>query len=85
MGSGQALIFDEPWYMPDLHGPPPVQPPVLDRLRGVIRADLLRDFQVGDRPRHLEDPVVRPGGEVEAVHRPLEHPDHRPRRPAEAT
>src|SRR2546430_2350707 len=45
--------------------PAPVQTPVLDRLAHVLRLELGRAAQVRDRPRDLENPVVRPRRERE--------------------
>src|SRR3989442_6492262 len=39
----------------------PVQRPVLDRLRNVLGLDRGRAFQVGNRPRYFQYPVMRPG------------------------
>src|SRR6266516_2934401 len=43
----------------------PVQAPILNRLAHVLRLQLRRPVQVGDRARDLEDPVVRPRREGE--------------------
>src|SRR5256885_17035333 len=45
--------------------PAPVQTPVLDRLAHVLRLELGRAAQVRDRPRDLENPVIRPRRERE--------------------
>ena len=43
----------------------PVQAPILDRFAHVLRLELGRLVEIGDRARDLEDPVVRPRRERE--------------------
>src|SRR6185436_14350335 len=42
---------------------PPIQRAVLHRFRDMPRLDALAPREVGDRARHLEDAVVRAGGQ----------------------
>jgi hypothetical protein len=50
----------------------PVQRPVLDGLEHVVRPDFRRTGEIGQGSRDLEDAVVRPGGEIELLHRMLQ-------------
>src|SRR6266545_1213129 len=52
---------------------PPIQAPVLDRLRDMAGADGLAPSQIGDRAGDLEDPIERPGGEAELLEGAVEH------------
>jgi hypothetical protein len=51
----------------------PVQRPVLDCLRDVLALNLRAGFHVGDRPRDLQYPVMRPCTESLLLHGALEH------------
>jgi hypothetical protein len=51
---------------------PPIQAPILNRFAYVFGLQLRRTFQIGDRARDLEDPVVRPGREPEPRDQRLE-------------
>lgn len=46
-----------------------IECPILDRLGEMLGADVVGPREVGDRARHLEQPVKGPGGESEAEHR----------------
>ena len=47
--------------------PIPIQRPVLNRLRQVLRADRLRRRQVRYRPTHFQDPIIRPRTQAQPV------------------
>lgn len=55
-----------------LHPDRTVQAAVLNGFEEMVLPNRLRLGQIGDGPRHLEDPVVGSGTEVEVVHGVLE-------------
>jgi len=52
----------------------PVEGTVLNRLRNMIAQDFFRAGQVRNRPRHLQNPVVGPGAQIQIGHRILQQP-----------
>ncbi len=52
----------------------PVQRPILDSLRQVRHRQAVRPFQVRNRPRHFQDPVMRPCRQPLLLHSPLQQP-----------
>jgi hypothetical protein len=55
-----------------LHPNGPVQAAVLQRFEQVVLSDILCFRQIRDGPRHLEDPVVSAGAEMQVLHGMLE-------------
>jgi len=51
---------------------PSIERTILNRLRNMRRFDSILSFQIGDRPRHLQDPVVSPGRKTQFVHGQLD-------------
>lgn len=49
-----------------------VKASVLDGLADVLRGDLSAFVEIGDRPAHLQDAVVRAGGKAHPVERPAQ-------------
>ena len=65
-----STLGSKKWIAPESPCLPPrspIQRTVLDRLGEVDRFDRRRGCQIGDRARHLEHPVERPGREAEAL------------------
>ena len=52
----------------------PVERPILDSLGQVRHRQALRTLQIGNRPRHLQNPVMRPRRQSLLLHRPLQQP-----------
>jgi hypothetical protein len=51
----------------------PIQRPVLDRLCDVLALNLRAGFHIGNRPRDLQYPVVRPCAESLLLHGAFQH------------